>query len=131
MTPPFTIDRQIGYDLSTAVIYRPRMSQNIVLRGSYAHLLAGDGYDALFSNVRATIASADLAFGNLETPVTLGGIEGERVFHAPPDVVTGLSRAGFDLLGRGPIEPGVDLQQTLLPLQAGVPYHVALRVGAD
>jgi hypothetical protein len=43
-----TIDRQIGYDLSTAVIYRPRMSQNIVLRGSYAHLLAGDGYDALF-----------------------------------------------------------------------------------
>jgi hypothetical protein len=42
------IDRHIGYDLSASVIWRPLMSQNIVIRGSYATLLAGDGFDALF-----------------------------------------------------------------------------------
>lgn len=42
------IDRHIGLDLSTSIIYRPFMSQNIVFRASYAKLLAGDGYDDLF-----------------------------------------------------------------------------------
>jgi hypothetical protein len=43
-----TIDEHIGYDLSTSLIFRPRMSQNIVVRASYAQLIAGDGFDALF-----------------------------------------------------------------------------------
>ncbi len=42
------IDEHIGYDLSVALTYRPLMSQNIVLRGSYATLIAGDGFKALF-----------------------------------------------------------------------------------
>jgi hypothetical protein len=42
------IDKHIGYDVSAALTWRPMMSQNIVLRASYATLLAGDGFDALF-----------------------------------------------------------------------------------
>jgi hypothetical protein len=42
------IDKHIGYDMSAALTWRPMMSQNIVLRASYATLLAGDGFDALF-----------------------------------------------------------------------------------
>jgi hypothetical protein len=42
------IDKHIGYDVSASLIWRPLMSQNIVLRASYATLLAGDGFDALY-----------------------------------------------------------------------------------
>jgi hypothetical protein len=42
------IPKHIGEDLSASVIYRPLMSQNIVLRASYARLVAGSGYRALF-----------------------------------------------------------------------------------
>ena len=42
------IERHIGYDVSASVIYRPLMSQNIVLRASYAQLIAEDGFDSLF-----------------------------------------------------------------------------------
>ncbi len=42
------IDKHIGYDVSASFTWRPMMSQNIVLRASYATLLAGDGFDALF-----------------------------------------------------------------------------------
>lgn len=44
------IDKAIGTDFSLSVIYRPWMSQNIVLRASFATLLPGDGFDALFPN---------------------------------------------------------------------------------
>jgi len=43
-----SIDKDIGQDVSVSVIYRPFMSQNIVIRGSYARLFAGDGFDDLF-----------------------------------------------------------------------------------
>lgn len=42
------IDTEIGWDLSLSLIYRPLMSQNIVLRASYASLLPGEGYKDLF-----------------------------------------------------------------------------------
>jgi hypothetical protein len=42
------IDEHIGYDVSASVIYRPMMSQNVVVRASYATLIPGDGFDALF-----------------------------------------------------------------------------------
>jgi hypothetical protein len=42
------IDDDIGQDVSVAFTYRPQMTQNIVLRASYAKLLAGDGFGALF-----------------------------------------------------------------------------------
>lgn len=42
------IDKHVGYDLSASLIWRPLVSQNIVVRASYAMLLAGDGFDALY-----------------------------------------------------------------------------------
>ncbi|MFT5888742.1 MAG: hypothetical protein ACI9BO_001565 [Zhongshania sp.] len=44
------IPKDIGQDLSIAGIYRPFMSQNIVLRLSYAVLLPGDAYQNLYSD---------------------------------------------------------------------------------
>lgn len=41
------IPRHIGTDLSAALIWRPFMTQNVVLRLSYAALLPGSGYRAL------------------------------------------------------------------------------------
>jgi len=43
------IPRHIGYDLSASLIWRPLMSQNIVFRASYATLLAGAGWKALYA----------------------------------------------------------------------------------
>jgi hypothetical protein len=44
------IAKNIGQDLSVATIYRPFMSQNIVLRLSYAVLLPGEAYQQLYSD---------------------------------------------------------------------------------
>jgi len=46
------IDKNIGQDVSVSATWRPLMSQNIVVRGSYATLLPGDGYKALFDDER-------------------------------------------------------------------------------
>ena len=45
---PGPIDKHIGYDVSVALTWRPLMSQNIVLHASYAALIPGDGFEALF-----------------------------------------------------------------------------------
>lgn len=42
------IRRHIGEDLSVSLTWRPLMSQNIVVRGSYAKLFGGSGFDRLF-----------------------------------------------------------------------------------
>jgi hypothetical protein len=42
------IGKHIGYDLSASLVWRPLMSQNIVIRASYATLLAGEAFDALY-----------------------------------------------------------------------------------
>jgi hypothetical protein len=42
------IGKHIGEDLSTALTWRPLDSQNIVLRASYAKLISGGGFRALF-----------------------------------------------------------------------------------
>ena len=44
------IDKSIGWDLSTAAIWRPKATQNIVGRLSAAVLLPGDGFKDLFEN---------------------------------------------------------------------------------
>lgn len=44
------VDEHIGYDLSAALIWRPFMSQNVVVRASWAQLLSGDGYRDLFGD---------------------------------------------------------------------------------
>ena len=42
------IHRNLGLDVSAAVIWRPLMTQNLVLRLSWATLIPGRGYDDLF-----------------------------------------------------------------------------------
>ena len=44
------VDSEIGMDLSAAVIWRPFMSQNVVVRLSYAQLLSGKGYKDLYGD---------------------------------------------------------------------------------
>ena len=45
-----SIDTNIGLDLSLALIYRPLVSQNIVLRLSGAMLVPGQGYEDLYGS---------------------------------------------------------------------------------
>jgi len=44
------IDKHLGYDLSASVIWRPLMSQNIVIRAAYATIIPTGGFKALFPN---------------------------------------------------------------------------------
>lgn len=44
-----SIPKEIGYDLSASVIWRPHANQNLVFRLSAATLLAGDGFRDLFT----------------------------------------------------------------------------------
>jgi hypothetical protein len=43
-----SIDNHLGYDVSASVIWRPMMTQNVVVRASYATMIPGDGFDQLF-----------------------------------------------------------------------------------
>jgi len=46
-----SIPKEIGYDLSASTIWRPKATQNIVVRLSGAALLGGDGFDDLFDRL--------------------------------------------------------------------------------
>lgn len=56
------LNRHIGEDVSLSVTYRPLMSQNIVVRASYAVLFGSAGYDALFPNHRPSYLLLDALF---------------------------------------------------------------------
>lgn len=56
------IPKEIGWDLSAAFIWRPFMSQNAVIRLSYAQLLPGAGFKALFPDHDAYSLLANLVF---------------------------------------------------------------------
>ena len=45
-----SIDSALGQDVSAALTYRPMMTQNVVLRTSYARLFAGKGFQDLYPN---------------------------------------------------------------------------------
>ena len=57
-----SIPKAIGWDLSAAVIWRPFMSQNAVVRVSYAELLPGAGFRALFPDQNAYSVLANVVF---------------------------------------------------------------------
>ena len=44
------IDNDIGWDVSVASIYRPFMTQNVILRLSAAALQPGKGYEQMFGD---------------------------------------------------------------------------------
>jgi poly-gamma-glutamate capsule biosynthesis protein CapA/YwtB (metallophosphatase superfamily) len=74
---------------------------DIMLGGTAAPELARYGYDYPFERIGKLLRDADLAFGNLEGPLTIRG-EAQRkqyVFRSPPDLVApALARAGFDIV---------------------------------
>lgn len=45
-----SIPRSLGWDASVSSIYRPKMSQNLVIRGSFAAFDPGKGFNDLFFN---------------------------------------------------------------------------------
>ena len=58
------------------------------------------GFSALFDEVAPALRRADIAFGNLETPIAPKHGTGVRpmVFNAPPVLLTALHDAGFDIV---------------------------------
>jgi len=58
------------------------------------------GYDYPFASTTDFIRSADIAFGNLETPITSGPevLPFEMSFRADPEAAAALQEAGFDVL---------------------------------
>lgn len=74
---------------------------DIMLGGTATPELARYGYDYPFERVGPLMRNADLAFGNLEGPLTeRGQAQSKRyVFRSPPDrVAPALARAGFDVV---------------------------------
>jgi poly-gamma-glutamate synthesis protein (capsule biosynthesis protein) len=76
---------------------------DIMLSGSAKPLLRKKGYDYSFGDngLSKLIRNADLAFANLECPVTKGGNafkDKEFVFRADPASIKAIRRAGFDML---------------------------------
>jgi len=103
---------------------------DIMLGGTAAPELERYGYDYPFVHVRRYLARADLAFGNLEGPLTERGtpFAKEYVFRSPPQqVAPALARAGFDVLALAnnhSMDYGVEgLRDTVAALErAGIAY---------
>lgn len=56
------ISEELGWDVSVASIWRPFMTQNIVIRVSYAEMLPGKGFKQLFPDQRGYSMLANLVF---------------------------------------------------------------------
>lgn len=64
-------------------------------------LMDKNGVDYPFAGSAATIQAADIAAGNLETPITNRGTPAENktyVFRGKPEYLAGIKNAGFDVL---------------------------------
>jgi len=73
---------------------------DIMLSRAVEKKINGD-YTKPFSETAAELKSADITFGNLETPISIRGekIIGKGIwFRSKPDSVKGLTYAGFDVL---------------------------------
>jgi poly-gamma-glutamate capsule biosynthesis protein CapA/YwtB (metallophosphatase superfamily) len=76
---------------------------DIMLTGSAKSFLRAQGYDHPFQdkNLARLVASADVAFANLEYPVTFKGVrytDKEYTFRGDPESLSAIRTAGFDLL---------------------------------
>jgi poly-gamma-glutamate capsule biosynthesis protein CapA/YwtB (metallophosphatase superfamily) len=76
---------------------------DIMLSGSAGPLYFEKGYDYPFQDkeLARLIASSDIAFGNLEYPITRKGIryrDKKYVFRGPPESLGAIRKAGFNLL---------------------------------
>jgi poly-gamma-glutamate synthesis protein (capsule biosynthesis protein) len=69
-------------------------------RDASGHSTNNRGFDALFAGVRAELATADLVFANLETPISpkTGRKSIPFLFNAPPSLVSALKKIGVNLI---------------------------------
>ncbi|HEX7044663.1 MAG TPA: CapA family protein [Burkholderiales bacterium] len=103
---------------------------DIMLGGTAAPELERFGYDYPFARVGELLRAADIAFGNLEGPLTEHGTPHAKqyVFRSPPErVAPALARAGFDvvaLANNHSLDYGVEgLRDTLAALErVGIRY---------
>jgi len=90
-------------DERTPRVHRVLAVGDIMLTGSAKPLLQAKGYDHPFKdkNLAKLISSADVAFANLEYPITLKGTrytDKEYTFRGDPESLHAIRKAGFDLL---------------------------------
>ncbi len=74
---------------------------DIMLANRYTPYLKKHGYDFPFTYTQPITSSADIAFGNLEAPMSLNNKNKRKkqfAFRAHPDTVKSLLYAGFDVL---------------------------------
>jgi poly-gamma-glutamate capsule biosynthesis protein CapA/YwtB (metallophosphatase superfamily) len=98
---------------------------DIMLDGSAREIMEREGYDHAFQATREWLTGADIAFGNLEGPLTSRGTpaaDKKYLFRSPPEkVVDALSNAGFDvvsLANNHTLDYGADgLTDTILALE--------------
>jgi poly-gamma-glutamate capsule biosynthesis protein CapA/YwtB (metallophosphatase superfamily) len=90
-------------DESPLRVHRVLAVGDIMLTGSSKSFLQAKGYDHPFQdkNLARLIASADVAFANLEYPITIKGIrytDKEYTFRGDPESLSAIRKTGFDLL---------------------------------
>jgi len=73
---------------------------DIMLSRRVGETMLKKGYDYPFAKMKDLISGADLAFGNLESPLSKGKPvpTGSFVFRADPETAESLNRAGFDMV---------------------------------
>ena len=75
---------------------------DIMLDGSAREIMQKNSYDFAFEKMRPWLLGADVAFGNLEGPLTKRGTAAQDkkyLFRSPPDkVAKALKAAGFDIV---------------------------------
>jgi poly-gamma-glutamate synthesis protein (capsule biosynthesis protein) len=72
------------------------MAHTAVLKAATAQ----GGFESLYAPVKNIVSSADLAFGNLETPIAPKVNHGSRefVFNAPPEMLAAVKNTGFGVV---------------------------------
>ena len=105
---------------------------DIMLDGSAREIMQREGYAHAFNGTREWLQRADIAFGNLEGPLTRRGVPAEDkkyLFRSPPEeVVKSLADAGFDvvsLANNHTLDYGAEgLSDTIAALDKGGIRHV-------
>ena len=73
---------------------------DIMLGRTIGELIESDGASAPFKDTADTLKMADITVGNLECPISVGGIPEAKTyaFRAPPSAAESLAYAGFNLV---------------------------------
>jgi poly-gamma-glutamate synthesis protein (capsule biosynthesis protein) len=73
---------------------------DVMLGRTVGEAIGRYGADYPFQQVAAVLREADIAFANLEVPITAGGAPAQKdyVFRTPPEAAAGLAGAGLDIV---------------------------------